>query len=314
MDVKRFVEFRNKVVENCSKVIIGKEDSIEKITISFLCSGHVLLEDLPGTGKTMLLRAFAKTIGGGFKRMQFTPDVMPSDVTGINFYNMKTGEFELRKGPVFTNVLLADEINRATPRAQSSLLEAMAEGQVSIDGNTYLLEEPFMVAATQNPIESHGTFQLPEAQMDRFFMRLSLGYMNRKEELEVMARKSTAQFMDTLECVVSMEEFQELKELYHGVVVNAVVADYMMSIIEMTRTHGDISIGASTRGAIALYQASQVLAAFRGRDFVIPEDVKELAPMILAHRISYRGILQQRDGVALFSKLLEEVSVPTEER
>ena len=191
MEVNKFVEFKKKIVDNCSKVILGKEAAIEKIAVSFLCGGHVLLEDLPGTGKTVLFRAFAKSVGGEFKRMQFTPDIMPSDVTGINFYNMKTGEFELRKGPVFTNVVLADEINRATPRTQSSLLEAMAEGQVSIDGTTYPLLEPFLVAATQNPLESHGTFPLPEAQMDRFFMRLSLGYMSRKDELLVMARKNT---------------------------------------------------------------------------------------------------------------------------
>ena len=314
MEVQKFIEFRDKVVENCSKVIVGKEDIIEKIAVTFLCSGHVLLEDLPGTGKTMLLRAFSKTIGGDFKRIQFTPDVMPSDVTGINFFNMKTGEFELRKGPVFTNIVLADEINRATPRAQSSLLEAMAEGQVSIDGTTYPLPDTFMVAATQNPLESHGTFPLPEAQMDRFFMRLSLGYMERKEELQVMARKSSTALIEELDCVISEAEIVELKNLYHDILVNDVVADYIMSIIEMTRNHGDISIGASTRGAIALYQASQVLAAFRGRDFVIPEDVKELAPVILGHRMSYRGILQQRECAQLFKKMLEEVSVPTEEK
>ena len=314
MNESKFVEFRNKVVENCSKVIVGKDDIIEKVAIAFLCSGHVLLEDLPGTGKTMLLRAFAKTVGGDFKRIQFTPDVMPSDVTGINFYNMKTGEFELRRGPVFTNIVLADEINRATPRAQSSLLEAMAEGQVSIDGTTYPLPVTFMVAATQNPLESHGTFPLPEAQMDRFFMRLSLGYMNRKEELAVMSRKNSVSIIEELECKISETEILELKDSYHDVVVNDVVADYIMSIIELTRNHGDISIGASTRGAIALYQASQVLAAFNGRDFVIPEDVKELAPTILGHRMSYRGILQQRDSSVLFAKILEEVAVPTEEK
>ena len=198
MDINKFTQFREKVIKNCSTVILGKEDVIEKVAISFLCGGHVLLEDMPGTGKTMLFRAFAKTVGGEFKRMQFTPDVMPSDVTGINFYNMKTGDFELRKGPVFTNIFLADEINRATPRTQSSLLEAMAEGQVSIDGTTHRLPETFMVSATQNPLETHGTFPLPEAQMDRFFMRLSLGYMNRKEELEVMARKSTIALIDKL--------------------------------------------------------------------------------------------------------------------
>lgn len=314
MDVNKFVEFRKKIVDNCSKVILGKETAMEKIAVSFLCGGHVLLEDVPGTGKTVLFRAFAKSVGGDFKRMQFTPDIMPSDVTGINFYNMKTGEFELRKGPVFTNVVLADEINRATPRTQSSLLEAMAEGQVSIDGATYPLPEPFLVAATQNPLESHGTFPLPEAQMDRFFMKLSLGYMDRKDELKVMARKGTNDLLEELSCVVSQEEIKELKEEFHNVTVHDAVAGYMMDIIELTRTHGDVLIGASTRGAMALYEASQVLAAFRGRDYVLPEDVKELAPAILSHRLTYRGIMQQRDGAAVFEQLLNEVTVPTEEK
>ena len=314
METTKFEEFRKKIVENCSRVILGKEEAIEKIAISFLCNGHVLLEDVPGTGKTVLFRAFATSVGGEFKRVQFTPDVMPSDVTGINFYNMKNGEFEVRKGPVFTNVLLADEINRATPRTQSSLLEAMAEGQVSIDGTTYPLPEPFMVAATQNPLESYGTFPLPEAQLDRFFMRLSLGYMNRKDELAVMARKSTSSLLEELSCVVSEEEIKELKKEYHEVMVHDSVMGYMMDIIELTRTHGDILIGASTRGAMALYEASQVRAAFYGRNYVLPEDVKELAPAILAHRISWRGMLAQKENTAVFKKLIEEVPVPTEEK
>ena len=314
MNVTNYIDFRNKVVENCSKVILGKEDVIEKVAITFLCSGHVLLEDLPGTGKTMLIRAFAKTISGNFKRIQFTPDVMPSDVTGINFYNMKSGEFEMRKGPIFTDMLLADEINRATPRAQSSLLEAMAERQVSIDGQTYPLTDNFMVAATQNPLESHGTFPLPEAQMDRFFMRLSLGYMTKEQELNVMARKNTLDILEQLTGIVSEDEINALKNEYYQVTVSDVVADYMMAIIEMTRTHGDISIGASTRGATALYQASQVLAAFRGRDYVIPEDVKELAPAILAHRLTYRGVFGQQECQNVFMKMLNEVPVPTEEK
>ena len=314
MEVTKFIQFREKVVENCSKIILGKEQAIEKIAVSFLCNGHVLLEDVPGTGKTMLFRAFAKTLGGDFKRIQFTPDVLPSDVTGINFYNMKEGDFELRKGPVFTDVVLADEINRATPRTQSSLLEAMAEHQVSIDGTTYPLSQNFMVAATQNPLESHGTFPLPEAQLDRFFMKLSLGYMTRKEELAVMARENTTALLDKLDCVVTAEEIAELKKAYHDVMVNGPVADYIMDIIELTRNHGDITVGASTRGAIALYEASQVLAAFRGRDFVLPEDVKELAPAILAHRLTYRGIYGQGEAATVFEKLLDEVAVPTEER
>lgn len=313
MEVNKFTEFKSKVVENCTKVILGKEDAITKIAVSFLCGGHVLLEDVPGTGKTVLFRAFAKSIGGDFKRIQFTPDVMPSDVTGINFYNRKTNEFELRKGPVFTDIVLADEINRATPRTQSSLLEAMAEGQVSIDGDTQVLSENFMVAATQNPLESHGTFPLPEAQLDRFFMKLSLGYMTREEEMQVMARKSSTELLKELAPVVTMEEIAELKKQYHEVKVSKPVADYMMDIIEATRNHGDIAIGASTRGAIALYEASQVYAACSGRDYVIPEDVKTLAPAILMHRLTYRGMLKQADSKHVFEELLAMIEVPTEE-
>ena len=288
MEQNRFVEFRQKVVENCSKIIVGKEKVIEKIAICFLCGGHMLLEDIPGTGKTMLLRAFAKTVGGEFKRVQFTPDIMPSDVTGINFYNMKTGEFELRKGPVFANFVLADEINRATPRTQSSLLEAMAEGQVTIDGETYKMPNPFMVAATQNPIESHGTFPLPEAQLDRFFMKVSLGYMTREEELAVLAREDSKELLDRLLCVVAHGEVEELKAKRREISFKSAAKNYLMDLVEQTRERAEVSVGASTRGAMALYAASQVAAAFAGRDYVLPEDIKELAPFVLAHRLTYR--------------------------
>ena len=211
MEVQRFVEYSKKVIDNCSKVIIGKDESILLVLICFVCGGHVLIEDIPGTGKTMLLRSFAKTIGGKFKRIQFTPDLMPSDLTGINFYNQKTGEFEFRSGPLFTNIVLADEINRATPRTQSSLLEAMEEHQITIDGKTMFLDEPFMVMATQNPLESYGTFPLPEAQIDRFFMRLTLGYMNREQEISVLSRRSTLTIVEELTRVASDEETQYVK-------------------------------------------------------------------------------------------------------
>ena len=212
MEYSHFKEHTDRVVESCSRVIVGKEETVRLIFISFLCSGHVLLEDVPGTGKTMLLKAFARTVGSGFKRIQFTPDLLPSDLTGINFYNQKTGEFQFREGPLFTNIVLADEINRATPRTQSSLLEAMEESQITVDGVTYPMAEPFFVMATQNPVESYGTFPLPEAQLDRFFMRLSLGYMTREQEMEVVSRPSTADILNSLEPVVSPEVIREMKE------------------------------------------------------------------------------------------------------
>lgn len=312
MNINKFIQFNKSIVENCSKIIVGKEDEISNIIVCFVCSGHILLEDVPGTGKTMLFRAFSKSIGADFKRIQFTPDVMPSDVTGINYFNVKTGNFEFKKGPLFSNLILADEINRATPRTQSSLLEAMAEKQVSVDGVTYNLDEPYMVAATQNPIESYGTFPLPEAQMDRFMMRLSLGYMKKEEEIEVIKRDSSLDILNSLEPVVSLNDISELKKMYHEIVVSDDVCNYIMNIIEATRNHQDIILGSSTRGAIALYQASQVKAAISGRKFVIPEDVKSLATSILLHRLNFRGVSNYSNSLKIFNNLLNEIKVPLE--
>ena len=312
MNVNAFVEYRNKVVENCSKVILGKDDVIELVLACFVCSGNVLLEDLPGTGKTMLLRSFAKTIGGDFKRIQFTPDLLPADLTGINFYNRKTGEFEFRQGPLFSNIILADEINRATPRTQSSLLEAMEERQITVDGVTTKLSEPFMVMATQNPIESYGTFPLPEAQVDRFFMRLSLGYMTREQEIEVISRPSTAKIVDELETVVSREETEYVRSNFHQVTICDDVKNYIMNIINATRLDTRLSSGVSTRGGIALYKASQVIAAFNGRDFVLPEDVKYVAPHVLGHRITIVGGVRPKDISKRITEIIDSVPVPTE--
>lgn len=286
MNPELFQSYADRVIGNCGKVIVGKEEVIRQITVSFLCGGHVLLEDVPGTGKTMLLRSFAKTVGGDFRRIQFTPDLLPSDLTGINFYNQKNGAFEFRKGPLFSGMILADEINRATPRTQSALLEAMEERQVTVDGVTYPMATPFMVMATQNPIESYGTFPLPEAQVDRFFMRLSMGYMTREQELAVISRASTLALVEDLEQVVSAEETARLQKAYHEVKVSGDVAGYIMDIVTATRETTQLVSGVSTRGAIALYKASQVTAAMEGRDYVIPEDVVREAIPVLAHRIT----------------------------
>jgi len=312
MDTLRFTEYRNKVVENCSKVIFGKEEKIFSLLICFICSGHVLLEDVPGTGKTMLLRAFSKTIGGDFKRVQFTPDLLPSDLTGIHFYNQKEGEFEFRPGPLFTNIVLADEINRATPRTQSSLLEAMEEFQVTVDGKTFPLASPFMVMATQNPLESYGTFPLPDAQLDRFFMRLSLGYMSREQEMEVLRRVSTINIIESLEQVVSFEETAYVREHFTKVKVSDDVAHYIMDIVEATRNSSRIVAGLSTRGAMALYKASQASAALNGRDFCIPEDVRFVAPHILAHRLNISGSFKGGDGLEAVEEIIKQVNVPLE--
>lgn len=313
METGKFSEYKEKIVSNVAKAIVGKEDITELVLISFICRSHVLLEDVPGTGKTMMLRAFSKSIGGDFKRIQFTPDLLPSDLTGINFYNQKTGEFEFRQGPLFANIILADEINRATPRTQSSLLEAMEEKQISIDGTTHMLESPFMVMATQNPLESYGTFPLPEAQIDRFFMRLKMGYPKREDELTLLARKSTVDIIESMEAVVTEQESEYVMEHYTDVTVSAPVADYIMDIIEATRKDSRFSSGISTRGAIAFYKACQARAALNGRDFVIPEDVKYMAPFVLSHRLSSGGMIGNADVSEYLMKLINNIPVPMEQ-
>ena len=312
MNVKQYQEYYEKIRANCAQVIIGKDDCIRNIVIAYLAGGHVLLEDVPGTGKTMLFRAFSKSVGGSYKRIQFTPDIMPSDLTGINFYNYKSGDFEFRPGPLFAQMVLADEINRATPRTQSSLLEAMAEGQITVDGNTYIMDKPFMVMATQNPLESGGTFPLPEAQKDRFMMKLALGYMQREEELSLLSREASSDILSRMEQVVSREETITLQKDYHEVEVSNPVKEYIMDIIEKTRSDRRILLGASTRAALSLYQASQLLAVIQGRPYVIPEDVKSLAISIIEHRMSFAGVIRDKEASVICQDIIDEVAVPTE--
>ena len=312
MNPEKFQTYTRKIIQSCGQVIVGKDEVIRQVAVSFLCGGHVLLEDVPGTGKTMLLRSFARTVGGDFKRIQFTPDLLPSDLTGINFYNPKAGDFEFRPGPLFSGMILADEINRATPRTQSALLEAMEEGQVTVDGTTRPMRQPFMVMATQNPIESYGTFPLPEAQMDRFFMRLSMGYMEREQEISVISRLSTLALVEDLRQVVTVEETMELRKELHQVHVSQDVAAYIMDIVEATRKVGVLVGGVSTRGAIALYKASQVTAAMEGRDYVIPEDVVREALPVLAHRLTTASG-SRADGENYLKEVIAGLTVPLED-
>ncbi|HSG85108.1 MAG TPA: MoxR family ATPase [Candidatus Limnocylindrales bacterium] len=275
----------DRVVANVERVIVGKHEEVRLALVALLCRGHLLIEDVPGTGKTMLAKAIARSLGCSFRRIQFTPDLLPSDVTGLSIFNQKTQEFEFRPGPIMAQVVLADEINRATPKTQSALLECMEERQATIDGVTYRMPDPFLVIATQNPIEYEGTFALPEAQLDRFFLRLRLGYPQPIEEIVILDEQKRAHPLETLTEVLAVDELREMQASVREIYVDSAVSDYIVRLVNATRNHPDVYLGASPRGSIALYRAGQALAGLLGRDYVIPDDVKVLAEPALAHRL-----------------------------
>jgi len=285
---------------------------VQLALIALLCQGHVLLEDVPGVGKTMLAKTIARSLGCSFKRIQFTPDLLPSDVTGVSIYNQKTGEFEYRPGPVLAQIVLADEINRATPKTQSALLESMEEKQVTVDGVTYPLPQPFIVLATQNPIEYEGTFPLPEAQLDRFLMRVSLGYPNRSEEIEVLSRQEQVHPLSTLKQVVPSNELTAAQQAIKSVHVDRLIKEYIVAVVAATRKHDDIYLGASPRGSLGLQSAAQARAAIMGRDYVIPDDIKALAESILAHRLILNPAARIRnaDARSIVNEILRNTPVP----
>ena len=301
-----------KLVENVERVIVGKREPVQLAVIALLCQGHLLIEDVPGTGKTMLAKSIARSLGCQFRRIQFTPDMLPSDVTGVSVFNQKTREFEFRPGPVLAQIVLTDEINRATPKTQSALLEAMEERQITVDGVTYPMPEPFLVLATQNPIEYEGTFPLPEAQLDRFMMRISLGYPEAADEMRMLDEQQKTHPIARVGQAVSSEELLRAQEQVKDVYIDTLVKEYIVKLVKATRKHPDVYLGASPRGSIALYKTGQARAAILGRDYVQPDDVKALAMVTLAHRliISPSARIRNVDPRAVIQEILDSTPVP----
>lgn len=314
MDIQGMEQMNKQLLNHVGQVIVGKENTMELVLTAIIASGHVLLEDVPGTGKTMLAKSVAASLDCTFQRIQFTPDLLPSDLTGIHFFNQKTGDFEFRPGPLFANLVLADEINRATPRTQSSLLECMEERQISIDGSTRQLEHPFIVIATQNPIDNQGTFPLPEAQMDRFMMKIRMGYPSEGESVEILRRTVASRSVADLSSIITREQLIAAQQTYKSVQIDEDLLTYIIQLTEETRKHPELSLGVSPRGAQALLKASQAWAALHGRDYVLPDDIKALAEPVLAHRLVFRNRMRQQEGLAerIIQDILNQVQVPTE--
>ncbi len=299
--------------DNVGKVIVGKDEIIQMLLAALVAGGHVLLEDAPGTGKTVMTKAIAKSLSADFSRIQFTPDLLPSDITGMNIFKQKEGEFQFIKGPVFANIILADEINRATPRTQSSLLECMEEKQVTVDGVTYSLEEPFLVIATQNPIETAGTFPLPEAQLDRFMMKLSVGFPSKEEEIHMISRFMSENPMDSLKPVCTKEDLMEMRKECQEVFIHPELKEYIVNLVQATRSHPSVALGVSPRGTLAFVKVLKVYAAMNDRNYVIPEDIKKLARPVMAHRmITYSSVASNKTEESILDGILSGTAVPTE--
>ena len=304
--------FANRLVENVEKVIVGKTDTVQQIVIGLLCQGHVLIEDVPGTGKTVLAKSMARSIGCSFNRLQFTPDMLPSDVTGVSIFNQKTREFEYRPGPIMAQIVLTDEINRATPKTQAALLEAMEERQVTVDGVTHATPEPFLVLATQNPIEYEGTFPLPEAQLDRFMLRVHLGYPSPQDEIRVMERQQLVHPVESLGQVVAVQELLAAQKMVRTVSVSTEIKRYIVDLVNETRRHGEVYLGASPRGSLTLFRTAQARAAISGRDYAVPDDVKAMAEAALVHRLILgpAARIREVESRQIVNEIVSAVPVP----